>query len=81
MYIIEETMSLQKLLDDIDRFCKHYRVSEAQLGKEAIKSHPAIRRWREGKQVPKLDTVERLYDYMQRFEKKTRAKLLLEALQ
>lgn len=78
--IIKEIMSLDLLLDDITRFCEHYKMSEAQLGKEAIKSHPAIRRWRDGKNVPKLDTVERLYAWMQAYEKKQRAKTMLDLL-
>lgn len=78
--VIKEIMSMDLLLEDIDRFCQHYNMSEAQLGKEAIKSHPAIRRWRDGKNVPKLDTVERLYVWMQAYEKKHRAKTMLNLL-
>jgi predicted transcriptional regulator len=78
--IIEQPMTLKRLLADIDRFCEHYDISEAQLGKEAIKSHPAIRRWRDGKLVPKLDTVERLYAWMMRHEEQERRKTLLQLL-
>lgn len=81
MKIIEQPMTMEGLLNDIEKFCKHYQISEAQLGKEAIKSHPAIRRWREGKLVPKLDTVERLYAWMMRHEEQERRKTLMELLE
>ena len=75
--IINDPMTMEKLLADIERFCKEYGITEAQLGKEAIKSHPAIRWWRDGKLVPKLDTVERLYAWMIAHERQARRQKLL----
>lgn len=61
--------SVAQFLADIQRFQSHYGMTDTQFGTLAVRSHPFVRRMRDGKHIPRLDTVEKVYRFMADYER------------
>jgi predicted transcriptional regulator len=62
-----------KLLVDIEAYCARFDISRSTFGNDAVGDGHFISRIERGKQ-PRLDTIERVYRYMDRKTKAVRRK-------
>lgn len=56
---------IQTLLAEIERYCARSNTEPTNFGIEAINDGHLVRRMYKGR-VPKLDTIDRIYDFIDR---------------
>lgn len=59
----------QKFLLDVENFMKEFKISKTVLGLKAVNDHHAIIDWMNGTRKPLMQSVEKVYAYMDNYRK------------